>query len=83
MILIEIKQRVKKREKREKGLKRLKSEREEKASNRVGVSGDGTDAVSQEAVLLFRESHVAAWKQDEEDIQVRRVLSRVPRQSRD
>lgn len=82
MILIEIKQRVKKREKREKGLKRLKSERRE-SFNRVGVSGDGTDAVSQEAVLLFRESHVAAWKQDEEDIQVRRVLSRVPRQSRD
>lgn len=67
MILIEIRQSEEEREE-EKRLKRLKREREEKSFNRVGVSGDGADAVSQEAVLLFWKSHVAAWKQDEEDI---------------
>ena len=66
-----------------KGFEEVEERKRRESFNRVGVSGDGTDAVSQEAVLLFRESHVAAWKQDEEDIQVRRVLSRVPRQSRD
>ena len=34
------------------------------------MSGDGTGAVSQEAVLLFWESHMAAWKQSEENIEV-------------